>query len=124
MSHIIVIPYHCEHEVDRYLRIARQIKAFSQQSSDYQVLLAASPQIEPSSRLQRYFESIAPTHSFQCPTRLVGYPFGATAMFWDCMDYVAENFANDGGFSLWLESDMVPVKTDWIDRLVAEWGIC
>jgi hypothetical protein len=37
------------------------------------------------------------------------------------MDYVAAHDNRDGGFSLWLESDMVPVKRDWLDRLDAEW---
>jgi hypothetical protein len=43
-------------------------------------------------------------------------------MFWDCMDYLAANTPDDGGFGLWLESDMLPVKPDWLDRLNSEWN--
>lgn len=37
------------------------------------------------------------------------------------MDHIASTFKPDGGFSLWLESDMIPVKKDWLDRLSAQW---
>lgn len=121
MSHIIVIPYHSESEVDRYLKIARQIKSLGAQQCEFRFLLAASPQIRQSDRLYDCFAETAPTSTFSCPTRLVGYPFGATAMFWDSMDFIAENFPADGGFNLWLESDMVPVKPDWLDRLSRDW---
>ena len=42
-------------------------------------------------------------------------------MFWDCMDFLSENFGDQTGFGLWLESDMAPIKPDWIDRLSAQW---
>ena len=37
------------------------------------------------------------------------------------MDHIASTFKPDGGFSLWFESDMIPVKKDWLDRLSAQW---
>ena len=42
-------------------------------------------------------------------------------MYWDAMEFIAEKFAMSDGFSLWLESDMAPIKPDWLDRLSAEW---
>ena len=42
-------------------------------------------------------------------------------MFWDCMDFLSENFSQSSGFGLWLESDMAPTQPDWLDRLAAEW---
>ena len=42
-------------------------------------------------------------------------------MYWDAMDFVAKEFSGSDGFSLWLESDMCPVKPDWLDRLSNEW---
>ena len=42
-------------------------------------------------------------------------------MFWDCMEFLQANNDGSGGFSLWLESDMAPVKPNWIDRLSDEW---
>lgn len=122
MKHTIIVPYFSEPEIDRYLRIANRLRQFGPQAVDYQFLLAASPKIEPSERLYQGFCDIAPCVHFQCPTRIFGYPQGPTAMFWDCMDEIANHHDLQGGFSLWLESDMVPVKRDWITRLSAEWS--
>ena len=121
MKNVIIVPYFSEEEVDRYLRIAKRLDAFREQSVAYEFLLAASPRIQPSERLFYAFSQIAPCKHFQCPTKIFGYPQGPTAMFWDCMDHVHETYDLEGGFSLWMESDMVPVKRDWISRLSAEW---
>ena len=43
-------------------------------------------------------------------------------MYWDAMNFVDQNFGeSNSGFCLWLESDMAPVKPDWLDRLSGEW---
>ena len=42
-------------------------------------------------------------------------------MFWDCMDFLSENYSTSSGFGLWLESDMAPTQPDWLDRLASEW---
>lgn len=122
MSQIIIIPYFSEEEVDRYLRIADRFRSYSQQKNSYSFLLASSPKIRPIKRLVDCFSEIAPTTVFECPTQIFGYPQGPTAMFWDCMDYIANETPHDGGFSLWFESDMVPVKPDWIDRISDDWN--
>ena len=122
MSHVVILPYFCREEIDRYLAIAHRLKQFAPQESDYEFLLAASPKIEPNAKLQEAFSGIAPTTSFQCPSQVFGYPEGPTAMFWDCMDFIAKQMSGKPGFSLWLESDMAPVKEDWIDRLSEEWN--
>lgn len=131
MAHTIILPYFSEEEVDRYLKIVQLMDRLAAESecpsgnennAKYEFLLAASPKIEPSKRLEEACKKVAPTHSFQCPTQIFGYPEGPTAMFWDAMDYVRDNLSDDcDGFALWLESDMAPVKPDWIDRLDAEW---
>ena len=121
MAHVVILPYYSLDEVERYLKIADLLKTFGAQQNEYQFLLASSPRTEPNERLLEVYSSIAPTTSIQCPTQVFGYPAGPTAMFWDCMDYIAENMGNDDGFSLWLESDMAPVKSDWLDRLSDEW---
>lgn len=120
--HMLILPYYCEAEVNRYVLIAECLKRFGPQTTPYGFLLAASPKIEISRRLHQAFEPIAPTTSFQCPTQIFGYPQGPTAMFWDCMDRIAETMADRPGFSLWLESDMAIVKPDWLDRLSREWS--
>ncbi len=119
--HVITLPYYCQDEIDRYLQIATQIRSFSKPDCSYSFLLAASPLTPPSEKLYHAYSSIAPTRSFQCPTQVFGYPEGPTAMYWDAMDYVAGNYSNYRGFSLWLESDMCPIRSGWLDELDAEW---
>lgn len=120
-KNIVIVPYYAEEEIRRYLRIAEQILALGPQSTPFEFLLASSPRIQPSRRLRDQFSRIAVTRTLACPTQVFGYPQGPTAMFWDCMDHIAATATADGGFSLWLESDMVPVKSDWLDRLAGEW---
>ncbi len=120
MKHVVILPYFCEEEIDRYLKIVAHMATFPKQKCEWQFLLAASPKIDPSPRLARACQKVAPTESFQCPSQIFGYPEGPTAMFWDSMEYL-QNTPDDGGFGLWLESDMAPVKTNWMDRLDEEW---
>ena len=120
-TNIVIVPYYSEQEIDRYLKIAGQILAWGPQETPFEFLLASSPRIEPSRRLFDQFSRIAPVHVLACPSQVFGYPQGPTAMFWDCMNHIAATAVGDGGFSLWMESDMVPVKPDWLDRLAQEW---
>jgi hypothetical protein len=120
-SHVVILPYFCDEEISRFLRIVSRLMAMPQRCR-WSFLLAASPRTTPSKVLEDACRRVAPVKSFQCPTRVFGYPQGPTAMFWDCMDYLAENYPDDGGFGLWLESDMAPVKYDWLDRLEKEWS--
>jgi len=120
-THIIVLPYYCQDEVARYLTIARQLADYPRPDAQVHYLLASSPRTEPSQELEEAYSSLGPCTSIQCPTQIFGYPQGPTAMYWDAMEYVAEKFEGNRGFCLWLESDMCPVKPDWIDRLSSEW---
>lgn len=120
-QHIVILPYFCDDEVTRYLRIAERINSFPEPNCDMHFLLASSPKTPPSRELYQAFSEISPCTSFQCPTRVFGYPQGPTAMYWDAMEFIAQNFCQSDGFGLWLESDMAPVKPDWLDRLSAEW---
>lgn len=120
-ANIVIVPYYSEQEIARYLKIAEQILALGHQETAFEFLLASSPRIAPSRRLRDQFSRIAPARVLACPSQVFGYPQGPTAMFWDCMDHLAATDAADGGFSLWMESDMVPVKPDWLDRLAGEW---
>ncbi len=120
-SHVVILPYFCDEEVSRYLRIVGRMAEMPQKCR-WSFLLAASPRTTPSAVLEKACRAVAPVKSFQCPSQIFGYPQGPTAMFWDCMDYLAANYPDDGGFGLWLESDMAPVKLDWLDRLDREWS--
>ncbi len=120
-QHVVVLPYFSQEEIDRYLKIAAYLKTVPASKCDVHFLLANSLRIEPSLELFNSFREIAPCTSFTCPTAIFGYPEGPSAMFWDCMCYVAERFQDSRGFCLWMESDMAPVKPNWIDRLSDEW---
>ncbi len=120
MAHTIILPYFSQDEIQRYTKIIRHLQSLGKQNCPFNFLLAASPKIAPREELRQVCSEVAPTYSFQCPTQVFGYPAGPTAMFWDAMDYIQANLQDDG-FALWLESDMVPVKSNWLDRLDQEW---
>jgi hypothetical protein len=119
--HNIILPYFCDEEVDRYLKIAARLRTFPQPAGGYRFVLASSPRTETSRALFEAYSSLGTTIVFACPTQTFGYPAGPTAMFWDCMDFIAEQFPTNSGFSLWMESDMAPAQPDWIDRLSRQW---
>ena len=119
--HIVILPYYCQEEVERYLKIAEKIQSFPKPETEVDYLLAASPRSQHSLSLYNAYSKIGNAIAFQCPSQIFGYPEGPTAMFWDCMDYVAENYKGTDGFSLWMESDMAPTQPDWIDRLSDQW---
>ena len=117
--HTICLPYHFDHEVDLMIQIVEHIARLGQPNTTFRFLLACSPEREVSQPLELAASKVAPTASIHCPTLRPGYPDGASAMFWDCLDWTAENA--DDGFMLWLESDMVPVDSNWLDRLDHHW---
>jgi len=120
-KHIVILPYFCQDEVVRYLKIAERIKSFPKPKVECEFLLASSPRTETSPELVEAYSKLGRTIPFACPTQIFGYPEGPGAMFWDCMEYISANYPENDGFSLWLESDMAPIKPDWLDRLSDEW---
>ena len=120
-EYTVIVPYYCEAEIARYMTIADQIERLGRQSHEYRFLLAASPRTRLSRELEARLSELAPVDHFQCPTRIFGYPAGPTAMFWDCMDWMDCNSRSAEGFGLWFESDMVPVRENWLDLIVADW---
>ena len=120
-QHTVILPYFCREEVDRYLLIAERLAQFPAPKCEVTFLLASSPKTETDDELVAAYSKLGKTIAFACPTQIFGYPEGPGAMFWDCMEYLQANNDGGDGFSLWLESDMAPVKPDWIDRLSDEW---
>jgi hypothetical protein len=120
-KHVVILPHFCEEEVDRYVQIAELLKSWPKPKVETDFLLAASPKREPSQRLVEAYSGLGNAIPFQCPTQIFGYPEGPGAMFWDCMQFIEQNYAGNDGFSLWLESDMCPTQTDWVDRLSDMW---
>jgi hypothetical protein len=121
MKHIIAIPYYSEDEVRRYLRIADLLKKFKSETTALEFLLCPAPSIVSNRRLFDDFSEVSPVKVYQCTTEIVGYPQRPTAMFWEIMEYIAGAFPQDGGFVLWLESDMVPIRENWAHKLISEW---
>ena len=119
--HIVILPYFCQEEVERYLCIADRLATFPEPKCEVTYLLASSPKTETNQPLVDRYSKLGNAIPFACPTQIFGYPEGPGAMFWDCMAFIQDNFGDNDGFSLWLESDMAPIKPDWIDRLSAEW---
>jgi hypothetical protein len=120
-KHVVILPHFCEEEVDRYVQIAELLKSWTKPKAEIDFLLAASPKREPSQRLVEAYSDLGKAIPFQCPTQIFGYPEGPGAMFWDCMQFIEQNYQGNDGFSLWLESDMCPTQTDWVDRLSDMW---
>ena len=120
-QHVVILPYFCEDEVERYLRIAERLKTFGPSQCKVTYLLASSPKTTTSARLVEAYSQLSDTIPFACPTQIFGYPEGPGAMFWDCMEFIEREFGANDGFSLWLESDMAPIKPDWLDRLSEQW---
>ncbi|EMI18602.1 hypothetical protein RMSM_04461 [Rhodopirellula maiorica SM1] len=119
--HTIILPYFSEAEIDRYERILDHMLSMEAPKCEFEFLLSASPRTEPSDRLMQLASRVAPARHLHCPTQVFGYPFGATAMFWDSMREVARDSQGNDGFALWMESDMCPVSSDWLDRLDDQW---
>lgn len=120
-KYVVILPYFCDEEVDRYLKIAGWLTQNCVTPLPCHFLLAASPRTKPNARLFNAFDQLGECSEFQCPTQVFGYPEGPTAMFWDAMDHIASTFPEFEGFSLWLESDMAFTQPDWLPRLVKEW---
>jgi len=127
MQHIVIIPYFSQAEVDRYLLIAEHLQRFASPGGRFEHLLVSSYAMPPSELLFAAFEKIAPVRTYVCKNRVHGHPEGPSAMFWEAMDHIADlsqsdrGMPEDGGFSLWLESDMVPIKPDWLAQLEQQW---
>lgn len=130
MKHIIVLPYYCRKEVSIYLEIACIWKHLAQTKVEYEFLLVARYDMKPSNVLEKEFSKIGQVRSIQCLSKGRGIKEpekganieGPTAMFWETMQYINNNYAKDKGFILWFESDMVPLTCDWLDKLEEEWN--
>ena len=121
MKHLIVIPFYCEAEIDRYCQIAAHLRRMPKQVTPFRFLVAASHRAPSSHRIVEAYSRITDVVEYRCQKDVPGYPQGPTQMFWETFDHIAGLCNGTPGFSLWLESDMVPVKPDWVDRLSSQW---
>jgi len=131
MKHLVVLPYYCNAEIDRFKRLAHIWRTLPQTNIEYEFLLSSRHDIEPSQELEQAYSRIRPTRSMRCSTVGKGHrrshasnmttPIGPSAMFWDTLRHVNDNYAKDGGFVLWFESDMLPLTSSWLEVLEREW---
>jgi hypothetical protein len=122
MKHVITLPYYSEDEVRRYLWIADLLARFKTETTTaLEFLICPARSIGLNQTLFQAFSGVSDVKVYQCTTDIVGYPQRATAMFWEIMEYIADAYPQDGGFVLWLESDMVPIREDWAQKLTSEW---
>ena len=106
-QHVVILPHFREEEVSRYEKIAGRIAQWKRSIVPIEFLVAASPKREPSQRLIDAFSRIGNVVAFKCPTQIFGYPEGPTAMFWDCMEFIAQRYPGGEGFALWLAGMIV-----------------
>lgn len=121
MKHRIIIPYFCEEEMRRYRWIASHLAAMGMPEEKVEFLLAPAAGADPSNRLPESFGRLGGVSVYRCQTREKGYPKRVNAMFWEIMRHLNRERGGENGFALWLESDMIPVRKDWLERLEADW---
>ena len=121
MKNIIILPYFAYEEAERYVRILDFYKENHQPLENCEFLCANRSFIEPHKELIAKAEELAPVKVFTSASTVSAYPDGPTIFFWEIMDYIQENYEHDGGFVLWHESDMIAVRSDWVERLEKEW---
>lgn len=120
-GHTIVLPYFSEQELGRFHDLADYINncTFKITNCRYNFLIVACSLPLDNSLVDK-FRYIAPSVGYVTPVGKLDYGNGSCSLFWDVAEHVHNNYPHDG-FMLWMESDMVPLKPDWIDSLDAIW---
>ena len=129
-KNLIILPYYSQEEVHRFSRLAWILARLGGIDEKFEFLLSARFDFPESRELYELYSKIAPTRSLRCtlPGEGITTPRegsvieGPSAMFWDTMRFIEKNYFQDGGFVLWMEADMVPVRKDWLRALSAEWS--
>ena len=119
--HLVILPYYCEEEVRRYEEIAAYLFNLHGAQPQIEFLLSSLSSMKSQPQLEGIFERIAPVKTFRVQTEIESYPQRPTVMFWETMEFVQRHYEADGGFVLWLESDMLPVRAGWVRSLEGEW---
>lgn len=121
MIHQILFPYFCEEEVERFRRIAQLIRKYPKPKAKFSFLMVAAKEAGKADNLAVELKSIASVEFFQSSVGGNAYPYGPRDMFWEVMEYVDSVSQEDKGFALWMESDMVPINPNWLDRMDVTW---
>jgi len=121
MRNIIVLPYASDTEIRRFLKIGYFLRRRDKNRCHFEFLLVNKNTVKPDKELAAVLNDLAPVRCYEPETVLNSYPEGPDEVFWKAMEYVSKVYEKDGGFALWLESDMLPKVPDWVDRLEREW---
>jgi hypothetical protein len=121
-EHIVILPYYSQREIETFRRLAELWRGLPTGQARYRFLVSArfdAPR--PPSEWLRALSNLAPVEFFRCSTVERCFPDSASAMFFDTMEHVFHSAAPDGGFALWFEPDMVPLRSGWLEDLDREW---
>ena len=120
MKHIVIIPYSYEQDIENFKKTGKFLINFSKNKSEY-IFLLVNHLIKSNKELLNIFSKIAPVEQMESVVPILGAPEGVAATFWEIMDYINQNYEKDGGFVLWFEPDMIPIRENWVDILAEEW---
>lgn len=121
MTNVVVIPY-CGADVERLGWIANLIASYPPPQVPFVFLLVRNAITVESDALKARFGQIGEVLCHVVPRGHRGDSTGIAEMFWSAMEFIHQGGVKlDGGFALWWESDMLPVKPDWLDRLDQQW---
>lgn len=122
MEHIVILPYYSRTELERFARLAGIWRRLDPGRVRYRFLLSSrfDAPAAPQSLLNE-LAGLAPLELHSCTTPETQFPNSASAMFFDTMEHVRRSARRDGGFALWIEADMVPLRPKWLEDFEAEW---
>lgn len=126
---IIILPYYCQEEVALFGKLVNILSHWGGLDR-VEFLLSARYDCPKSQALYEICSKLAPTTSIQCSMEGKGIVNpetgfnieGPSGMFLDTMQFIDQNYPLDGGFALWMEADMVPLREDWLKAFNAEWS--
>lgn len=121
MRHIIALALYNLADLDRFTWLANLQQHLPRPHIEIEYLLVSLIHRDSSRDLEKQLASFAPTHVFGGNHHGNDHPHVAADIFWQTMDFVLTRFDHDDGFVLWMESDMVPAKPDWLERVHREW---
>ena len=126
-THLIVFPYWCQSELDRFGKLADSWTELTKTELKLEFLFLSRWDMSSSINIPVKFSPYGAVKMHKCvkPKFLTrgrpGKSVFAKHMFCQCMEFVEKNYVDDGGFVFWMEWDVVFARPDWLDTLDAEW---
>jgi hypothetical protein len=131
MNHLIVFPYWCKTELDRYAQFARHWNTLTKTTLKYEFLFVSRWDIDlniPSeiTELSKYgrvslHKLTEPDYDKFNTKTMPRKGILAKYMFVQIFEHINKNYENDGGFVFWAESDIMFARPDWLTRLDKIW---